>query len=114
MIFVVHPAYIALVLSGIGFVLLLAGILTALKPASRLARHAGAVADDAIFLQVASLQMQFERLSHVAPEVEPLVARARTAVAAIRSGVADFGLGDMARGLSASNRAIREIIATFR
>lgn len=114
MIFAAHPAYIALVLSGAGFVLIVVGILAALKPASRLARHAGAVADDAIFLQVASLQMQFERLSHTGPEIEPLVLRARSAVAAIRAGVAGLRLGEIALGVRASNLAIRDIIATFR
>lgn len=109
-----HPLYIVLVLSAIGFVLFLSGIVLALKPAVRVTRHVGQIADDAIFLQIASVQMQFERLSHVGPETQPLAARARTAVAEIRSGIADFAVADMARGIRASNRAVREIISTFR
>ncbi len=112
--FAAHPAYIALALSGMGVLLILVGVLTALKPASRLARHAGAIADEAIFLQIASLQMQFERLSHVGPEVEPLALRARSAITAIRAGVADLRLDEITQGVRTSNRAIRDIISTFR
>ena len=111
---VAHPGYIAVALSGFGFALLVVGVLTALKPASRLARHAGALADDPMFLQIASLQMQFERLTHVGSEVAPLAARARNAVVAMQRDLADWGLADIARGLHASNRAIGQMIDTFR
>lgn len=111
---IAHPAYIALGFSAIGLVLLLAGVIVALKPALRLARHADRIADEAIFLQVASLQMQFERLSHVGAEIEPLAMRARNAVAAMQRGVADSGLAQIARAVRVSSRAIGRIIDTFR
>lgn len=111
---VAHPAYIALGLGAAGIVLVIAGLIAALKPALRVARHAEQIADDAIFLQAASLQMQFERLSHVGSEVEPLAARARAALAAMKTNVAQSGLSDVTLGVRASVRSIREIIATFR
>lgn len=111
---IAHPAYVALGLSSIGILLVVTGFIVALKPALHVSAHTERIADNALFLQMASLQMQFERLSHVGAEVEPLAMRARAAVAAMRSDVADSGLADVARGARASIGAIRHMIDTFR
>jgi hypothetical protein len=85
-----------------------------LLAALRVRAKVQALAGRPLFLSLESLQLQSARLSQVAPQMAPLAARSKAAVASIQESARILGLADARAALETTGAELHALVKDLR
>ncbi|HKU67198.1 MAG TPA: hypothetical protein VJP85_05430 [Candidatus Baltobacteraceae bacterium] len=101
-------------LCAAGVLLAIASCVPVIRLVLRLRSRVQNLQNARLFTSAQALQLQGNRLEHIAGKAAPEAARAKAAVETIRAGAATAGVPEISDALSAAGAQISQLIATLR
>jgi len=101
-------------LCAAGVALALMSLILVIRPALRLRAHLGELKNSPLFILTQSLQLQTNRLSHVAQKGTPLTNRAQAAVSSIQESIRTSGTDEARDAMEQSGAAVTALLDDLR